>query len=116
MQNYESMLLQNTKTSSYNSPLVKTDPYVPVKTRELKYIMAVRKESEIIITDALRNYGYLIDRGHWFRLCYLAQQMREFYDCVGNPRNKLIADVLILNSHLYDPLYRETDMIIRSKG
>jgi hypothetical protein len=103
------MKKQHIGRTKTQEPLIKTDPYFPVMEGELLLLQDNRQESERIIRYALNTYGYLVGKGILFRLCYLAEKLREYYDCVDNPKNKRVADVLIINSFFYCPFYRGQD-------
>lgn len=86
-------------------PLKQTLKYYPVYSGILISTDTDRLEREEIIWYALKTYSFLLEKNRLYRLCYLAEKIRKFYDCESNLRNKLVADLLIVNSFYYCPFY-----------
>jgi hypothetical protein len=90
----------------FGNPLTQEGGYCPTPKGKLQLINEDKDHREGMIWYSLWTYGFLIPRNVLFRLCYFSQVIREHYDCVKNKRIRLIADLLVLNSKMYAPFYR----------
>ena len=98
-------MTQISKSAVIKGALQKTDSYNPVYNGAVRITDKNEKERVKLIIYALSNYSFLLDTCQLYRLCYLAQEIRKYYDCVSNERNKLLTDILIVNSFYYTPFY-----------
>ena len=82
-----------------------TGNYKPAYTGELRQVDEQRSKREEIIRLALSSYGHLIPLMTSFRLDYLGMLIHQTYD-QENPRNRLLANICVLNGDAYCPFQR----------
>ncbi|SOD80852.1 hypothetical protein [Spirosoma fluviale] len=82
-----------------------TTDYNPIYGGPLRVLDENKPKRESLIVDALNMYGFYVQTWEVFRLDYLGGLIRQHTD-QNEPRNKLFADVLILNGDSYSPLQK----------